>query len=106
MIQQNKGKISIRHGKKNGEQLVWSDIIGEKEYLYPGEAREALEEVTWDTAEHICNQKLNDSYALLFELSAKKDVDWEKLDERLLLYFIEEERESINQAKARIERPS
>lgn len=103
---QNKGKISIRQGKKTGEQLVWSNIIGEKEYLYPGEAREAIEGISWHAAEEICDQKLDDSYALLFEFSAKENENWEKLDERLLLYFIEEERESINQAKAQNERPS
>ena len=93
MIQQNKGKISIHEGKKNGEELLWSDSICEKEYQYFGQATEALEAITWDQAEHICNKKLDASYALLFKSLRRNDSGkWEDAQERVLLFFAEEER--------------
>ena len=93
MTQQNKGKITIHEGKKNGEELIWGDSICEKEYLYFGEAKEALEAFTWDEAEHICNKRLDASFALLFKsLRRDESGSWENVDQRVLLFFAEEER--------------
>lgn len=97
MKQENKGKLAVYEGRKNGDDLVWStDALGEKEYLYFGEAKEALENVSWAEAEHICNQTLNASHALLFKNFRKTEQNtWKKFDERVLLFFAEEEKSKL-----------
>ena len=94
--QQPQGKISIQQGKKSGEELVWGNVIAEKEYQYFGEATEALEAFTWEEAEEVCKQKLDDSFAILFKLiRTGENNSSESVQERVLLYFVDKEKESL-----------
>ena len=92
MKQQNQGKITVQQGEKNGDELIWSDILGEKEFLYYGEAKEELESITWRDAEAICNRKLEDSHAILIKAWNRTDMNWTFTEERILLWFAAEER--------------
>lgn len=88
MEQKNQGKITIQQGTQQGENLAWSEILGEKEYLYFGEAKEAVEMITWHTAEEICNRKLEASPAILIKPWRKtEDNEWKSNEERVLLLF-------------------
>ncbi len=97
MQQQNQGKITIQQGQKNGEELVWGAVVGEREFQYFGEAKETLETIDWETAEHICGRKLDDSYAVLFKVLESKEGKWHEREERILLYFFGEEQQSVQQ---------
>ena len=92
MNETKNGKLTIHMGLKTGSDIIFSDKLGEKEYLYPGEAREALESMTWTEAEEICRQKIDSSYALMIASWRMESADWIKESERLVLYFFEEER--------------
>jgi len=88
MEQKNQGKITIQQEEKQGDQLVYGPILGEREYLYFSEAKEAVEALTWEDAEEICNRKLLSDPAILIKLwQRKQDEDWHSTDERVLLLF-------------------
>jgi hypothetical protein len=91
MEQQNQGKITIHEGQKTGEQLIWAEAVGEKEFKYFGEAKQAADMITWEEAEEISGQKLTASHALLIKSWSRKNTDWEFMEDRLLLLFVEEE---------------
>ncbi|WP_207429357.1 hypothetical protein [Pedobacter sp. SYSU D00535] len=97
MQQQNQGKITIQQGQKNGEELVWGAVVGETEFQYLGEAREALNAINWETAEEICGRRLDDSFAILFKVLENKAGTWKEDEERVLLYMISKEQESLQQ---------
>ncbi|WP_207533415.1 hypothetical protein [Desertivirga arenae] len=88
MEQKNQGKISIQQEEKRGDQLVYGPILGEREYLYFSEAKEALESLTWEIAEDISNQKLLPDPAILIKAWRKDESgEWRDHDERVLLLF-------------------
>lgn len=99
MHQQNQGKITIQQGEKKGDEIVWGAVVGEKEFQYLGEARETLEAINWATAEEICGQKLDDSFSILFKLLENKEGKWQEGEERILLYLISKEQESLQQGR-------
>lgn len=88
MEQQNQGKISIQHEERRGEEPVYGEVLGEREYLYFSEAKEALESLSWEDASEIANIQLNDDPAILIKLW-RRDAgsDWNCTDERVLLLF-------------------
>jgi hypothetical protein len=88
----NQGKITIQEGKKTGEGLVWSEVIGEKEYQYFGEAKEAADAISWTEAEKICGQRLDASHAIQIKSWQRKDQEWTFFEERVLLLFVREEK--------------
>jgi hypothetical protein len=90
MTQFNQGKITIQQGEKDGENLKWGPVIGEKEYLYFGEAKEAAEMFSWQQAEDVCQMKLDASPAILVKPWRKKEGLWDCKDERVVLLFSEE----------------
>ncbi len=92
MEQQNQGKITIHEVKKTGEDLNWGEVIGQKEYQYFGEAKEAADAITWTEAEKICGQILNASYAIQIKSWQNKNDQWQFFEERVLLLFIQEEK--------------
>ena len=92
MIQQTQGKITIQEGKKTGDGLVWSEVLGVKEYQYFGEAKEAADSISWSEAEKICEQHLDASHAILIKSWQKKDSEWHFFEERVLLLFVGEEK--------------
>lgn len=92
MTQQNQGKISVQQGEKHGEQIEWGPVVGEKEYLYYGEATESVESLTWEDAEEISGRKLDASFAILLKSWLKDpDQDWLPREERIILWFPKEE---------------
>ena len=92
MTQHNQGKITIQEGKKTGEELIWGDVIGEKEYQYFGEAKEAADTISWAEAEEICGQTLEASHAILIKSWQHQDEQWRFFEERVLLLFVREEK--------------
>ncbi|WP_207420898.1 hypothetical protein [Desertivirga brevis] len=88
MEQKNQGKISIQQEEKQGDQLVYGPILGEREYLYFSEAKESLESLTWEDAEQICNRKLLPDPSILTKAWRRDESgDWQPHDERVLLLF-------------------
>ena len=91
MKQKNQGKVTIQQGEENGKNKGWSDVLGEKEFLYSGEAKEAVETITWRQAEEICNKNLDTSPALLIKSwHINGDGNWHVTEERTLLSFLDE----------------
>ena len=88
MEQKNQGKITIQQEEKQGDQLVYGPILGEREYLYFSEAKEAVESLTWEDAEEICNRKLDADPAILIK-PWRRDTngEWISTEERVLLLF-------------------
>ena len=77
MEQQNQGKITIQQGDKYGLEPHWGEVKGEKQFLYFGEAEEALGTISWEIAEGLCEQKLDESKNILAKLwSRDENGNW------------------------------
>lgn len=96
MEQQNQSKITIHQGEKNGEELKWGEAIADREYLFAGQAREALESFTWQDAENLCERELDASFAILLKYWVRSEnKDWEFVEDRIILLFTEKEKEGL-----------
>jgi hypothetical protein len=92
MTQINQGKISVQQGEKQGEDIQWGTVVGEREFLYYGETTEAIESMSWEDAEEISHQPLQASYAVLLKSwSRDENNGWKQESERILLWFPKEE---------------
>jgi len=88
MEQQTQGKISIQQEQQRGDELIYGPVLGEREYLYFSEAKEAVESLTWENATEISKQQLQNDPAILIKLwQRRKGTDWHVTDERVLLLF-------------------
>ena len=99
MNQKNQGKISVQQGEKKGDEITWGAVSGEKDFQYLGEAKNAFEGLDWDEAEKICGRELDDSFAILIKLLHNDEARWVEIEERIILYFVEKEQESLKQDK-------
>lgn len=96
MEQQNQGKITIHQGEKNGDELLWGLAIAEKEYLYLGQAREALESFTWKDAETLAKREIQASFAILIKAWGRAETaEWDFIGDRIILLFTEKEKEGL-----------
>ncbi|WP_207426336.1 hypothetical protein [Pedobacter sp. SYSU D00535] len=85
MEQENQGKITIQQGAKYGEAISWGPVLGEKEFLYFSEAEEAFQTISWQKAEEVCSQKLDESQAVLVRPYRKTaDEEWNSSEEKIL----------------------
>ena len=85
MQQQNQGKITIQQGQKYGTEGNWAPVIGEKEFLYFSEAEEAFDDISWQIAEEISRQQLDESKSTLGKLCYRGDSEsWEFSRENVL----------------------
>lgn len=96
MEESPQGKITIQKGLKSGSEITFSEIIAGKDFNYLGEARERLEAITWKEAEEIANQEIDSSFVIRVKSWKKARNDWEEDNERLILYFYDEERRPEN----------
>lgn len=85
MEQQNQGKITIQQGAKYGEEMNWGPVLGQKEFMYYSEAEEVFESISWQRAEEVCNQKLDESQAVLVKPYKKEQGEsWNSSEEKIL----------------------
>lgn len=95
-MEQNQGKITVHQGEKNGNELIWGPAIAEKEYLYLGQAREALESFTWKDAEILSKREIHASFAVLIKAWGRAEAaEWDFIGDRILLLFTEKEKEGL-----------
>jgi hypothetical protein len=88
MEQQNQGKITIQKEESPNNNPVYGEVMGEREYLYFSEAKEALESLNWEDAAEIASLELDNDPAILIKLWRRDaEADWKCTDERVLLLF-------------------